>query len=219
MADDKIEDDVRYEDIRYNAPGGEMISVIGEPFDIVYYVYWWDGGKNGKGRYHSGMGPHENSVKHFGVDSDGGYSEHYTVDEAMTEIALQRETNPNLTYAVVAKLRCTVRLVIPGEPCPKVGLPIAMSRAPVIPASASKPRAQIDYGTPVASLGLSVRTLKFLKEQRNAQGEVRAPEIATLGELARMKERDLLRRPGLARRCLKECKEILAGDYGIALGE
>jgi hypothetical protein len=75
-----------------------------------------------------------------------------------------------------------------------------------------------DFNMPISHLELSVSASCALGEQRNQRHRVVAPAIKTLGELVTMRERDLLARPGFARRHLREIKELLASDFGLALG-
>lgn len=61
---------------------------------------------------------------------------------------------------------------------------------------------------PVDDLNLTIRTTSFLK----AEG------IATVGDLVKWSESDLLKTPNLGRKALTEIKDVLA-KYGLALGE
>lgn len=102
-------------DVKYNQPGREMISRVGVPFDVVFYVHWWEPGSR---RKHGGQT--QEFASHTGVDSDGGYIEFYSVDEALSFIRSEvdrkddeKEYRQGLVWAVVADLRCTVKIVKP----------------------------------------------------------------------------------------------------------
>jgi hypothetical protein len=101
-------------------PGDEMISRLRKPFNLVFYVHWWEPKSE---RMCRAASPRTSARQ--GVDSDGGYIEFYSMKDALAYIK-EEQTLPSdegqpdnlawrrsLCFAVVADLRFTARIVRP----------------------------------------------------------------------------------------------------------